>query len=170
MAAGDVVRLQVRVTWAVEIAYERDPFRRATVIALGTVARVESDPVTAAQLAQPGEKLALATADFQRRHAGPQRELLNLVVADLVEELEKPWRERLRFLVGGAVLVQGDVKASVADEAAVLTEDQLDVAARKGERLFSGGEQETAMRRYIAELIERLEGGATTRLAGQCGR
>ena len=67
VTAGDVVRLQVRILRAVEVEDEAHALGGAALVALRMVARVDADAVATAQLAQPGEELALAAADLERR-------------------------------------------------------------------------------------------------------
>src|SRR6185437_10622814 len=108
------------------------------VRALRPICRIEPDARASAALAEPHQELPLAAPDLERRHTRPQLESLDLIVPDLIEKAQEARRVSLRLLVRRRVSVQRRIEPQIPNEAAVPAKPQLDVPARKCQRLLPG--------------------------------
>src|SRR6185437_6601659 len=167
VAAAHIVGMQMRVLRPVEVADERDALRGAGACPLRPVSRIEPDAAAAASLAEPDQELPLAASDLERRHPGPELEPLDLIVPDLVEKPEEPRRVGLGLLVCRRVSLERRIEPDIADEPAPAAEPQLDVPARKLQRLLPRRKHEAAVRRHVLHTIEDPDVAASAGSAAQ---
>ncbi len=138
--------------------------RLAAIVAVGGV---DADADGTGALDQAHEEVALAAADLQHGLAA-EAVLLVLGVDQPVHERHEVRREGLGLLVSRRIGDEVRIEAVVLDEAAGLAEGELEIAFGKTHCRRAVVEQQAAVRRDGAELVERPEIAAAAGPAGRC--
>jgi hypothetical protein len=141
-----------------EVLDAADPVRHFGIEPGGNEARVVADAAVRAELAQQGEELALAAADFQHVPA-VQVMARDQGFGQLPAEGVEGRRIALRLLIGLGIDGSARFPGAVEDEAAAIAEAHPDVAGRKTQGVLAAVDQQATVRRDRRNLVEDFAPG-----------